>query len=1107
MSTSAAPSTSAAVKAEDQGRSHKVESLVHPGSQGQTYQRPESTPRPVGSARPAKEHLHSNSSSSTNISPMYADHSIKPEPGAYGRMNGPPGPGSPYAGRAQFYAGEGPDSASPGRPPMGSFPPLQPQQPMSPSYRRTRQHAATISDPMVSPGGLHRSQQPPPQQQGFRHYNPPSQQQQQQHRLPPPGFDGRQPPLSAGAQDMRPRRLSFMGTPLAHEHRQEHRPDHYEMSFSRSTSNAYGPQHMGSSGQPSPQGQFFPATSGPGPAYASRQGPSQGPHMLPPHTGSHAMPPPPASAPAHQLHFGPYSPRAGPGPAYAQPQAKRSLSPQPLSRRHLPVPGRFDVGGPQRSPLPFPRIPSPSQHAMVSQQAPTPAKAHSSQSPARESSRRLSSVVWGPTGFERLESGMSRCRMCGKEYSKGSSTGTLKRHYRQHQVNVAAPNSSGANPYARPSSPVSAHAPSRPRAYSHRTDMRSRREMSPFSPLQHPYAMHPPPSSALQRTQGPPQPPPPPPHTQAPPMFVVRRSDPTEVDTSSAIAGSALLSMAAGGADSRMTVDTDFEAIRRPMRSSDPSVYPHGASSSNNSVRARASVGAAEPGTRDISVSPSPSSSASHSRSPSPSTLTQSNYSLAEPSADTAHMHIHTLAIGSGGNFNEADEDMDVEDDDDDDDDEEMDGGQAYHSHNHTQNQSRPRRRATVTGVQRVPPAATTAIAGVPTELAREIGSLSATQLVALSSELVRRVATALPQLAQEAERKVRMGEPPSLSYIQNGGSSSDDIENPLEVLFGHIKASLLECDPLTSALLSSSCDLPFTIRRPIDNPTAMTTTSGLLARVSASMQRIAPLSLAELDWDNVGILLEAAKPKPDAKKVFLTIDLTSTTLNEALADPDVGVIVAYHPPIFSAWKSLSMGNLKQSLVLKCAAAGISIYSPHTSLDSCANGINDWLASLVGPGKVVPIAPAAPEKAAGQDNVGTGRLVELSTPRPVGDIVREIKMHLALDHMRVARAPCHEEEGGKLVSRVAICAGSGASVLRSASAADLYFTGEMDHHSILAAVEQGTSCVLAEHTNTERGYLRAVLQKRLQEELDADSANEPASVIVSESDKDPITIE
>ncbi|KAJ2574197.1 hypothetical protein GGH95_003944 [Coemansia sp. RSA 1836] len=521
------------------------------------------------------------------------------------------------------------------------------------------------------------------------------------------------------------------------------------------------------------------------------------------------------------------------------------------------------------------------------------------------------------------------------------------------------------------------------------------------------------------------------------------------------------------------------------MRSSDPSVYAH----------ASAGASAAEPGTRDISVSPSPTSSPSQS-------------ALANRRA--AHL-----------GFDEADEDMDVEDSDSDlDDDADADDATAAAMH-------QPRRRATVAGVQRVPPLALAPASA--SDLARDIGALSATQMVALSSELVRRVATALPLLAEEARHHRHHA--PHNGHNQSA-SSDAVVENPLDVLFGHIRASLLTPDfsglllssPQHFPSVSSDCDPPFTLRR-VDitsNPAAMTTTAatGLLARVSASMQRIAPLSLAELDWDNVGILLEAAQPKPDAKKVFLTIDLTSTTLNEALADPDVGVIVAYHPPIFSAWKSLSMGNLKQSLVLKCAAAGVSIYSPHTSLDSCADGINDWLASLVvdpatttattggGGSTVVPIAPAAPEKAAGQDNVGTGRLVELATPRPLSDIVRALKTRLSLDHMRVARAPCHQQGGEeKLVSRIAICAGSGASVLRSASAADLYFTGEMDHHSILAAVEQGISCVLAEHTNTERGYLRAVLQRRLQEELGGGGDEEPVSVVVSESDKDPITIE
>ncbi|KAJ2752744.1 hypothetical protein IWQ56_006699 [Coemansia nantahalensis] len=276
-------------------------------------------------------------------------------------------------------------------------------------------------------------------------------------------------------------------------------------------------------------------------------------------------------------------------------------------------------------------------------------------------------------------------------------------------------------------------------------------------------------------------------------------------------------------------------------------------------------------------------------------------------------------------------------------------------------------------------------------------------------------------------------------------------------------------------------------------------------------MQRIAPLTLAELEWDNVGILLEAAKPRAEAKRVFLTIDLTPQTLGEALDDPDVGVIVSYHPPIFYGWKSLTMGNLKQSLVLRCAAAGVSIYSPHSSLDSCANGINDWLASLVGASSsVAPIKAAAVEDAKGQANVGSGRLVELAPPRPLGDIVRDVKRHLGLAHIRVARAECHGDSaaGGqqKLVSTVAICAGSGASVVGPAKA-DVYLTGEMGHHDLLAAVAKDTSCILAEHSNSERGYLRAVLAARLQQELDADASDSPTSIVVSDCDRDPVTIE
>lgn len=57
------------------------------------------------------------------------------------------------------------------------------------------------------------------------------------------------------------------------------------------------------------------------------------------------------------------------------------------------------------------------------------------------------------------------------------------------------------------------------------------------------------------------------------------------------------------------------------------------------------------------------------------------------------------------------------------------------------------------------------------------------------------------------------------------------------------------------------------------------------------------------------------------------------------------------------------------------------------------------------------------------------------------------------------------------ITTVAVCAGSGSSVLSHAGKTDLWITGEMSHHEALDAHQNGTSVLLAEHSNTERGFL------------------------------------
>jgi len=269
---------------------------------------------------------------------------------------------------------------------------------------------------------------------------------------------------------------------------------------------------------------------------------------------------------------------------------------------------------------------------------------------------------------------------------------------------------------------------------------------------------------------------------------------------------------------------------------------------------------------------------------------------------------------------------------------------------------------------------------------------------------------------------------------------------------------------------------------------------------IKRAMERIAPLSLAE-KWDNVGLLLESPVVRPDARRVMLTIDLTTSVCAEALASP-TSIIVAYHPPIFKGLTSLTLSNPLQASILRCAAAGISIYSPHTALDSVKGGVNDWLAG--GFGQSGTSSLLGEDKG---DGNSVGRLVTLDKPTDITSLSATIKAHLGLTHIEVASPATDPTTTGNErpypISTIALCAGSGGSVIGTAQA-DAYFTGEMSHHEVLAAVARGVHVILCGHTNTERGYL-PILREKLQAELAVEEGG-PYEVYVSREDAHPLRV-
>ena len=260
------------------------------------------------------------------------------------------------------------------------------------------------------------------------------------------------------------------------------------------------------------------------------------------------------------------------------------------------------------------------------------------------------------------------------------------------------------------------------------------------------------------------------------------------------------------------------------------------------------------------------------------------------------------------------------------------------------------------------------------------------------------------------------------------------------------------------------------------------------LEALTCALRSLAPLELAE-PWDNVGWLLPGREGRGLAR-ALLTIDLTDAVLDEA-AELQVDAIVAYHPLMFEGKKRLRREVASERVVLRAIEAGLPVFSPHTALDAAPGGLTDWLADAIGFGDRSPIVRSALHAGAGQ-----GRVTALAQPASLESIVPRVKAHLGITSLRVACAARHG--AGARIETAAVVAGAGGSVLAKASA-DLWLTGELRHHDVLAAVEAGTTVLLAEHTGSERGYL-PILAERLR-----DVAASAFEVLVSERDRDPVS--
>ena len=179
--------------------------------------------------------------------------------------------------------------------------------------------------------------------------------------------------------------------------------------------------------------------------------------------------------------------------------------------------------------------------------------------------------------------------------------------------------------------------------------------------------------------------------------------------------------------------------------------------------------------------------------------------------------------------------------------------------------------------------------------------------------------------------------------------------------------------------------------------------------------------------------------PYAPVSSVLFGLDCTPELVDEAI-ECGADMIVTHHPLIFSGLKKISPDDMVGEAVFKAIKAGISIYAAHTNADKVIAGVSGAMAAKLGIQNVEILS---------EDGEGTGLGVvgDLVEPMTAQQMVEMVKDRFALKTVKASKPV----DG--MITRVAMCGGSGGSLIGAAKAAgaQLYISGDISYHNFFTS--------------------------------------------------------
>ena len=206
-----------------------------------------------------------------------------------------------------------------------------------------------------------------------------------------------------------------------------------------------------------------------------------------------------------------------------------------------------------------------------------------------------------------------------------------------------------------------------------------------------------------------------------------------------------------------------------------------------------------------------------------------------------------------------------------------------------------------------------------------------------------------------------------------------------------------------------------------------------LIREIIRPIEEFAPLALQE-SYDNSGLIVGRLDDELRGG-VLLAVDVTEAVIAEAI-ERGCGMIITHHPIIFHPMKRFNSSSVVERCVEQAIRNNIALYACHTNLDAAQGGMSWRVGEMLGLQGMEVLAPAT-------DGVtGFGVVGELPTAISEQNFLAEVCKRFGVQALR------HSALLGREVKRVAICTGSGASLMSEARRAkcDVYLTADLKYN-------------------------------------------------------------